>query len=139
MPTYSQDWPRCDGIHHDLVTKMGISARILRAGDEVEVKSRLEIAQTLDIDGTLDGLASFSLYMVHAPILRMVKGICLRLGWEIHSWTAYGFVTAAMFVVVQSVALVVHRGYELPLQRRLRSSVSFTPAHQFQGALSTHE
>jgi hypothetical protein len=56
MPTYSQDWPRCDGIHHDLVTKMGISARILRAGDEVEVKSQLEIAQTLDIDGTLDGL-----------------------------------------------------------------------------------
>ena len=85
------------------------------------------------------GMASFSLYMVHAPILRVVKGICLRVGWEVHSWTAFGLVIALMFVVVQGVALVMHSRYELPLQRRLRSMAPFVSAHQLRRTLSTHE
>lgn len=85
------------------------------------------------------GMASFSLYMVHAPILRVVKGICLRLGWEVQSWTAFGLVIALMFVVVQGVALVMHSRYELPLQRRLRSMAPFVSAHQLRRSLSTHE
>lgn len=85
------------------------------------------------------GMASFSLYMVHAPILRVVKGICLRLGWEVQSWTAFGLVIALMFVMVQGVALVMHSRYELPLQRRLRSMAPFVSAHQLRRSLSTHE
>jgi peptidoglycan/LPS O-acetylase OafA/YrhL len=85
------------------------------------------------------GMASFSLYMVHAPILRIARAICLRLGWEVHSWIAFALVTAFMFVMVQGVALVMLSRYELPLQRRLRSLVPFTPVHQLPRALSAHE
>jgi peptidoglycan/LPS O-acetylase OafA/YrhL len=85
------------------------------------------------------GMASFSLYMVHAPILRVVKGICLRLGWEVHSWTAFSLVIALMFVVVQGVGLVMHSRYELPLQGRLRSMAPLVSVHQLRRALSSHE
>ena len=69
------------------------------------------------------GLASFSLYMVHAPILRAVKGMCLRFGWEVRTWMAFAAMAVGMFVLVQTIALVLHYAYEMPLQRRLRSWV----------------
>lgn len=69
------------------------------------------------------GLASFSLYLVHAPILRAVKGVCLRRGWEVSTWTGFVAVTVGMFVVVQSVALAIHYYYEMPAQRRLRGVI----------------
>src|SRR5437879_10894960 len=34
------------------------------------------------------GVASFSLYLIHAPLLRAVRGLCLDLGWEVRSWPA---------------------------------------------------
>jgi len=66
------------------------------------------------------GVASFSLYLIHAPLLRAVRGLCLDLGWEVRSWPAFGAVVIAMFVVVQTAALLLCYGYELPLQERLR-------------------
>ncbi|MGH8594767.1 MAG: hypothetical protein ACREV3_13225 [Gammaproteobacteria bacterium] len=64
---------------------------------------------------------SFSLYMVHTPILPAVKGICLHFGWQVQSSVAFVGVTAGMFVVIQTIALVMCYGYEIPLQKRLRS------------------
>jgi peptidoglycan/LPS O-acetylase OafA/YrhL len=56
------------------------------------------------------GTASFSLYMVHTPILRAVKGICLHFGWQVQSSVAFVGVTAGMFVVIQTIALVMCYG-----------------------------
>src|SRR5256884_2646833 len=67
------------------------------------------------------GVASFSLYLIHAPLLRAVRGLCLDLGWEVRSWPAFGAVVIAMFVVVQTAALLTCYGYEIPLHKRLRS------------------
>jgi len=67
------------------------------------------------------GMASFSLYLIHVPVLRVVRGVCLHLGWEVRSWPAFGAVVMAMFMVVQTAALLICYGYELPLQKRLRS------------------
>src|SRR3989449_6572650 len=67
------------------------------------------------------GMASFSLYLIHVPVLRAVRGVCLHLGWEVRSWPAFGAVVIAMFMVVQTAALLICYGYELPLQKRLRS------------------
>jgi peptidoglycan/LPS O-acetylase OafA/YrhL len=67
------------------------------------------------------GMASFSLYLIHVPLLRGVRGVCLHLGWEVRSWPASWAVVIGMFMVVQTAALLICYGYELPLQKRLRS------------------
>jgi len=67
------------------------------------------------------GVASFSLYLIHAPLLRAVRGLCLHWGWAVRSWPAFGAVVIAMFMVVQTAALLTCYGYEIPLQKRLRS------------------
>ena len=67
------------------------------------------------------GRATFSLYLIHTPLLRAVRGLCLYLGWEVRSWPVFGAVVIAMFMVVQTAALLVYSGYEIPLQQRLRS------------------
>jgi len=69
------------------------------------------------------GMASFCLYMVHAPIIRAAKGVSIHFGWEVRSWPAFWAVTAGMFILVQTVAFMLHYGYEMPLQKRLRSLV----------------
>jgi len=66
------------------------------------------------------GMASFSLYLVHVPALRAVRGVCLHWGWQVRSWPAFGAVAIAMFMVVQTAALLICYEYELPLQKRLR-------------------
>lgn len=67
------------------------------------------------------GVASFSFYMIHAPLLRAMKGAWLYLGWEVHSWPLFWGVTATLFVLIQVAALGVCYFYELPLQHRLRT------------------
>ena len=66
------------------------------------------------------GMASFSFYMIQAPIIRTAKGICLRLGWEVHSWEAFWVTAIGMLVIVQLAALIVYSYYEMPVQKRLR-------------------
>jgi peptidoglycan/LPS O-acetylase OafA/YrhL len=66
------------------------------------------------------GMATFSLYLIHAPALRAVKGVCLHLGWEVRSWPASWAVVIAAFMVLQTAALLICYGYELPLQKGLR-------------------
>src|SRR5256712_12429572 len=74
------------------------------------------------------GMASFSLYLIHVPVLRAARGACLYLGWEVRSWPAFGAVVIAMFMVVQTAALLLCYGYELPLQKRLRGLLVQRPA-----------
>ena len=69
------------------------------------------------------GLASFSFYMIHAPLIRAAKGACLYFGWEVHSWPLFWGVTFTLLVFIQAAALGVLLAFESPLQRRLRSLV----------------
>jgi peptidoglycan/LPS O-acetylase OafA/YrhL len=66
------------------------------------------------------GMASFCLYMMQAPLLRAAKGVCLRLGWEVASPIAFACTVVVMFFAVQVLALLLHRYYEMPLQKFLR-------------------
>ena len=73
------------------------------------------------------GMASFSLYMVHAVFLRAAKGVCLHFGWEVRSWAVFGFVVTLMFLLAQTIAFMLYYWYELPVQRRLRSWFAPSP------------
>ena len=66
------------------------------------------------------GIASFSFYMIHVPLIRTARGICFRFGWEVHSWAAFWPVVFGMFALVQTAAFIVCYGYEMPVQKRLR-------------------
>jgi len=66
------------------------------------------------------GTATFSFYLVHMPVLRALKGVCLHVGWEIRSWPASWAVVIAVLAVVQTAALLICYWYEIPLQKRLR-------------------
>jgi peptidoglycan/LPS O-acetylase OafA/YrhL len=67
------------------------------------------------------GLASFSFYMIHAPLLRAAKGVFLHFGWEVHSWPLFWGVTVTLLVLIQGIALGVLFAFEFPVQERLRS------------------
>ena len=67
------------------------------------------------------GTASFSLYLVHQPLLRAARGVCLFFGWAISSWLGFGVVLLSMFVVAQTAASLICYRFEMPLQRWLRS------------------
>jgi peptidoglycan/LPS O-acetylase OafA/YrhL len=73
------------------------------------------------------GTASFSLYMIHAPILRAMKGVWYHFGWEVRSWSGFSAVTVGMFMLVQTAALILCYAYEIPLQKRLRGWLKTTP------------
>ena len=66
------------------------------------------------------GTASFSLYLIHEPLLRAVRGACLLLGWAVHSWLAFGVVLVSMFVAAQAAAFLICYWCEIPWQKRLR-------------------
>lgn len=66
------------------------------------------------------GIASFALYLLHAPILRALKGVCLQMGWEIKTWVVFWVVVVGVFGIVQTVAILICSCYEIPLQKRLR-------------------
>jgi len=73
------------------------------------------------------GAASFSFYLLHAPILRGLRMAWLSFGWSVGSWSGF-FVTAiAIFVLVQALAMAVFYFYEIPLQQALRTLVSARP------------
>ena len=69
------------------------------------------------------GTASFSFYLIHAPMLRYVRNVARILGWEAHSWIDFWVVTIVMFVVIQTSAFVLCHCYEIPVQKRLRASL----------------
>ena len=54
-------------------------------------------------------------------MMRALKGVSLRFGWEVSSWAGFCLVTALLFVLVQGTALMVCYVYEIPLQKKLRS------------------
>jgi len=66
------------------------------------------------------GIASFSFYLIHEPLLRSVRGVCVFFGWAVHSWPAFAAVLVSMFVAAQTAAFLICYWYEIPLQKRLR-------------------
>lgn len=68
------------------------------------------------------GVASFSFYMVHDPILRALRGACLYFDLSVHSWASLVPLALAIFVLAQTAALLMCRYYEIPLQSRLRKA-----------------
>ncbi|MEQ1352565.1 MAG: acyltransferase, partial [Candidatus Acidiferrum sp.] len=67
------------------------------------------------------GLASFSFYMLHTPIMRALRGVYYFLGWETRTWTGFWLVTVAAFIVIQAAAFLMLYKFELPVQKWLRS------------------
>jgi peptidoglycan/LPS O-acetylase OafA/YrhL len=67
------------------------------------------------------GTASFCLYMLQAPLLRAMKGVCFHFGWYVRSWTVFGAVVIVLFSFVQTSAFILHYFYEMPVQTWLRS------------------
>jgi peptidoglycan/LPS O-acetylase OafA/YrhL len=67
------------------------------------------------------GMASFSFYMLHTPIMRALRGIYYYLGWETRTWTGFWLVTAGAFIVIQVAAFIMLYKFELPMQKWLRS------------------
>lgn len=74
------------------------------------------------------GMASFSFYLLHAPLIRAFKGACLYLGWEVRSWPIFWLVTVILFVLIQSTAIAVYYFYEAPVQKKLRALVRRPPS-----------
>ena len=70
-------------------------------------------------------------------VLRGVRGVCLHLGWEVRSWPASWAVVIAVFIIVQTAALLICYGYELPLQKRLRGLLDHR-REVARGALQPH-
>lgn len=66
------------------------------------------------------GTASYSFYLLHAPILRTLKGVTVHFGWSIRFWWALWPVLIALFIFVQCIAVLVCYRYEIPSQNRLR-------------------
>jgi peptidoglycan/LPS O-acetylase OafA/YrhL len=73
------------------------------------------------------GTASFSFYMIHAPILRGLRLLCLYLGWRFVSWIGFVSTTLIVYLVVQGLAIAICNGYEMPMQKRLRSWMASPP------------
>ena len=67
------------------------------------------------------GVASFSFYMVHDPMLRALRGICFYFNISVHSWGMLIALALAMFGLAQTAALLIYRYYEIPLQTLLRT------------------
>jgi len=69
------------------------------------------------------GIASFSFYLIHDPIVRAMRGVWLYLGWDAHSWVQIVIVAVPLFLLAQAVAWVACYHFEIPVQRRLRSLI----------------
>jgi len=69
---------------------------------------------------TLGG-ASFALYMIHMPIIRIGKAVLLLLHREIASWPVIVAAIFVMFVAAQAAALFIFKYYETPMQTFLRA------------------
>jgi peptidoglycan/LPS O-acetylase OafA/YrhL len=80
------------------------------------------------------GTASFSFYMVHHPILRVARGVYLRLGWTVDSEAASWAVMVLMFLLAQAAALIICYGYEIPVQNWLRRRPLTKAAERFTAA-----
>ncbi|MBX3308139.1 MAG: acyltransferase [Nitrospira sp.] len=68
------------------------------------------------------GLASFSFYMVHDPMLRALRGIFFYLDLSVDSWGVLVVLAFAVFLLAQVGALLMYRYYETALQTRLRAA-----------------
>jgi peptidoglycan/LPS O-acetylase OafA/YrhL len=66
------------------------------------------------------GTASFSFYLIHAPILRGLRMAWRSFGSSVESWSAFLLTCVTVFVLVQALAIAVCYLYELPLQKALR-------------------
>lgn len=67
------------------------------------------------------GVASFSFYLVHDPMLRALRGACFYFDFSVHSWALLLPLALAMLILAQSAALLLCHCYEVPLQARLRA------------------
>jgi peptidoglycan/LPS O-acetylase OafA/YrhL len=69
------------------------------------------------------GTASFSFYLIHAPILRGLRFLGSHFGWQVTSWTGFTATALAVYLAVQSLAIAICYGYEIPVQKWLRKLV----------------
>jgi peptidoglycan/LPS O-acetylase OafA/YrhL len=67
------------------------------------------------------GMASFSFYMLHTPMMRALRGVYYHFGWETRTWAGFWFVALTAYIVIQAVAFIMLYNLELPMQKWLRS------------------
>jgi peptidoglycan/LPS O-acetylase OafA/YrhL len=70
------------------------------------------------------GTASFSLYLIHAPILRGLRFLWSHFSWQVASWTGFAATALVIYLAVQSLAIAICYGYEIPMQKWLRRLVA---------------
>jgi peptidoglycan/LPS O-acetylase OafA/YrhL len=79
------------------------------------------------------GMASFSFYMLQAPIIRALRGVYYHFGWETRTWAGFCIMAVAVYLILQTAAFIMFYQYELPMQKWLRrpraypSSAAVTP------------
>jgi peptidoglycan/LPS O-acetylase OafA/YrhL len=73
------------------------------------------------------GTASFSFYLLHAPMLRGLRMAGLKFGWSVGSWSGFLLTAITILVLVQALAIAVCYLYEIPLQKKLRTLVPSRP------------
>ena len=67
------------------------------------------------------GTASFSFYLIHAPMLRGLRMAWRSFGWSVESWSGFLLTAITILVLVQALAIAVCYLYEIPLQKTLRT------------------
>ena len=85
------------------------------------------------------GLASFALYLIHAPLLRVVRALCNKVGWEVQSWIVFALIGVVLFVAIQACASLVYTRLEVPLQwnLRIRSRATLTSTPSTSAVMGT--
>jgi peptidoglycan/LPS O-acetylase OafA/YrhL len=66
------------------------------------------------------GMASFSFYMLHTPMMRALKGVYYYFGWETRTWAGFWSVALTAYIVIQTAAFIMLYNFELPTQKWLR-------------------
>jgi peptidoglycan/LPS O-acetylase OafA/YrhL len=66
------------------------------------------------------GTASFSFYLIHAPLLRGLRFLWSHFAWQVTSWPGLLATVLVVYLAVQVLAIACCYGYEIPVQKWLR-------------------
>ena len=80
------------------------------------------------------GTASFSFYLLHAPLLRCLRFLWNRFDWQVTSWTGFAVTALASYLAVQVLAIAVCYRYEIPIQKWLRKWMASPELPQLDSA-----
>src|SRR5262249_563123 len=80
------------------------------------------------------GMASFCLYLMQAPLLRGIKGVCMWRGGGVGTGVGFLVPVVGVFLFVPTAAAFLPLPFHLRLQKLLRTWIRRRPAQQTSGA-----